>query len=330
MRFRGLILCSIPLQELLADGERSRIRARLLEAWEDLHDMRLHDEEPQIQDNSSNMPSLCNQLGFCVCEQGGLGMKSWLFHRRLTVFLKSVFVPRRTKRKQDESGRMVPVDLTPAQQQSQAKLKRQRSLLNDAFIVLKIEASSNHVLTDVLPSESFVHSSWMRMALSPLQHGPSCLWLHIGHVNFSTWAMGFLKLHEVDKDENGYTRLSVGDVAEACHSVRAFFQSQQDFDVNWRCSVHQILSNSDILIRDDMCSDWVLVKELADLPVFEFWQGWLAENAKHREEQKRRSSRNSTSKKRKASAAPTAGLAGKKARSTRANADADIPANDRR
>ena len=79
-----------------------------MESWRDLNDIIFHDNQPPLEGEMQQPLSRCNQLGLCVCE--GQGLRAWLFHSRLALFLRSEFTPKRQKRQRNIAGVMVPVD----------------------------------------------------------------------------------------------------------------------------------------------------------------------------------------------------------------------------
>ena len=280
-------------QEVLSHGERSDLRAALFREWQGMNDMLVHDEQPALLDNRQHLPSRCNQMGMCICEPPGV--KAWLFHGRLTSCLKPFFTPKRQRRQRDSNGRMVAVELPAAEKPKQAKLKLNRQLLQDGFIVVRLDVSESkpeaRAEGDSAESQGFVHRSWRKLSDRSLSSGadddsessPHTVWFHLGHVNYSTWALGLLKLYQLGgPDEQGYLKLDCGSPCEASHSLRMLVASKVDMDLRWKSTVYTIVSNGDLLEREAMCPDWVLVKEFLDVPSALFWQGWNVEESRYK------------------------------------------------
>ena len=284
-----------PDQGLLSVGEKSTLRGMLFDKWESLCDMILHTDQEPVEDVADALPTRCAQLGMCVCESRGL--QAYLFHSRLVYCLKPFFTPRRARRIRDASGNMVAQELSQAQQHQQTKLKSNRKLLDDGFVVVCLRPSSRAVPTEEVPPQKYMHSSWKALAMAAMNvrveggaDSPSALWLHVGHINYTTWALGVLRLDEAgaDEDRPEYLKLQVPTPQESCHSVRMFEQSKLNFDGPWQFSVSTILSNNDVLERTSMRPDTVLVRQYAEVPSMEFWQGWPAEEARHEQNMKKR------------------------------------------
>ncbi|CAE7346263.1 unnamed protein product [Symbiodinium microadriaticum] len=180
-------------EDVLSKGERSQIRAELLQEWQDLNDMFVHEEQEKLESHEQ-LPSKCAQLGLCVCD--GAGLQCWVYHERLVWFLKPHFTPRRVRRQRDAEGRMVHVELPPAEKQAQSKLKSNRKALEDGFVVVRIRVTDSEALPADIPLCASVHPSWGRLGLESLGYrsvaseaSTDCLWLHLGHVNYSTGQM---------------------------------------------------------------------------------------------------------------------------------------------
>ena len=181
-------------------------------------------------------------------------------------------------------------ELPPSEKPRQARLQENRKFLNDAFIVLRLR---------VKPEEDFafpasdrprpLHKSWLMLASEDGDPGKGCcLWLHLGHVNLSTWMLGVLLLDPSGPpDENGRQRLQVPDPAQAFLSVRAFLNAVQSFDSQYECAVFTIVSTGQRLAEEDMVPDYVFVQRLQQVPEFTFWQGWLEEQRRYEESLKR-------------------------------------------
>ena len=207
-------------QDVLSKGERSQIRAELLQEWQNLNDMFVHEEQEKLESHEQ-LPSKCAQLGLCVCD--GAGLQCWVYHERLVWFLKPHFTPRRVRRQRDAEGRMVHVELPPAEKQAQSKLKSNRKALEDGFVVVRIRLTDSETLPAHIPLCASVHPSWGRLGLESLGYrsvaseaSTDCLWLHLGHVNYSTWSMAVLRLEpDGGPDERGYQRLEVPNPPEA-------------------------------------------------------------------------------------------------------------------
>ena len=303
-----------PLQDLLSVGEKSTLRAALLDKWESMCDMILHTDETPVPDASDALPTRCAQLGMCVCASHGL--QAYLFHCRLIFCLKAFFTPKRSRRIRDAAGNMVVKELSQAEQLQQTKLKSNRKLLDDGFVVVCLRPSNRTTSAEeVLPPKS-MHSSWKALAMTAMNvsagaeaDSPSCLWLHLGHINYTTWALGVLRLDEAgaDADRPEYMRLQVPTPQECCHSVRMFQQSGINFTGPWHFTVSLILSNNDVLERASMRPDTVLVKQYAEVPEMEFWQGWAVEQARHEKNTKSRPG-TSSGKRKKGTSSAKAGL----------------------
>ena len=294
------------VEDLLANQQRSTLRSKLLEEWQDMSDMHLHEEQDPLPEAASNLPTRCNQLGMCVCTSKGL--QAWIFQSRLAFCIKPFFTPKRQQRKPDSSGNLVAVELSDDQKQQQAKLKLNRASLEEGFIVLRLKACSSPASIDPRKA-AFMHGSWQEIAAR--RFGPvapdsvSELWLHLGHVNYTTWASGVLKLdHVAGPDEQGYWTLEVLNPAEASHSVRMFRQHNLSTEHEWQVTVFKILSNTDVLERELFRPDWVLVKEFEEVPSLIFWRGWLEEEKRYQDSLKRT---RSTAGKRKSQKSPDVG-----------------------
>ncbi|CAE7197677.1 unnamed protein product [Symbiodinium sp. CCMP2592] len=271
-------------QDFLAGSGRSKDRAKLLESWRDLNDIVFHDEQPPLDGELQEPLSRCNQLGLCVCE--GKGLRAWLFHARLTLFLKAEFTPKRQKKQQNIHGIM---ELAASEKPKQARLQQNRKLLNDAFIVLRLQVKPEEDFA--FPASSHprpLHNSWLTLATQQNDPGKGCLWLHLGHVNLSTWMLGVLLLDPSGPpDENGRQRLQVPDPARAFLSIEAFLKSVESFDPQYQCTVFTILSTGERLVEEDMVPDYVFVRRLEQVPEFTFWQGLVDEQRRHEESLKR-------------------------------------------
>ncbi|CAE7215305.1 unnamed protein product [Symbiodinium sp. CCMP2592] len=272
-------------QDFLAGHGRSTDRAKLLQSWRDLNDIIFHDDQPPLDGELQEPLSRCNQLGFCVCE--GEGLRAWLFHARLTLFLKAEFTPKRQKKQQNIHGIM---ELAASEKPKQARLQQNRKLLNDAFIVLRLRVKPEEDFA--FPASSHprpLHNSWLTLAAEQNNADKGfCLWLHLGHVNLSTWMLGVLLLDPSGPpDENGRQRLQVPDPARAFLSVEAFLKFVQSFDPQYECTVFTILSTAERLVEEDMVPDYVFVRRLDQVPEFTFWQGLVEEQRRHEESLKR-------------------------------------------
>ncbi|CAE7653893.1 unnamed protein product, partial [Symbiodinium necroappetens] len=233
----------------------------------------------------------------------------------------------RARRIRDASGNMVAQELSQAQQHQQTKLKSNRKLLDDGFVVVCLRPSSRAVPTEEVLPQKYMHSSWKALAMAAMNvrveggaDSPSALWLHVGHINYTTWALGVLRLDEAgaDEDRPEYLKLQVPTPQEYCHSVRMFEQSKLNFDGPWQFSVSTILSNNDVLERTSMRPDTVLVRQYAEVPSMEFWQGWPAEEARHEQNMKKRSG--TSTRKRKKTPPSDTGTAKKKQKSAAGSA----------
>ncbi|CAE7213542.1 unnamed protein product [Symbiodinium sp. CCMP2592] len=300
--------------DLLSVGEKSTLRASLLDKWQSMCDLILNTDETPFPDASDALPTRCAQLGMCVCASRGL--QAYLFHCRLIFCLKAFFTPKRSRKIRDAAGNMVIKELSQAEQHQQTKLKSNRKLLDDGFVVVCLRPSSRTAAAEEVLPHKYMHSSWKALALTAMNvsaegeaDSPTSLWLHLGHINYTTWALGVLRLDEAGADEARpeYTKLQVPTPQECCHSVRMFEQSGINFSGPWQFTVSMILSNNDELERASMRPDTVLVKQHAEVPNMEFWQGWPAEQARHEKNSKSRPVPSSGKRKKETSSA-TAGF----------------------
>ncbi|CAE7237037.1 unnamed protein product [Symbiodinium sp. CCMP2592] len=301
-------------EDLLSVGEKSTLRASLLDKWQSMCDLILNTDETPFPDASDALPTRCAQLGMCVCASRGL--QAYLFHCRLIFCLKAFFTPKRSRKIRDAAGNMVIKELSQAEQHQQTKLKSNRKLLDDGFVVVCLRPSSRTAAAEEVLPHKYMHSSWKALALTAMNvsaegeaDSPTSLWLHLGHINYTTWALGVLRLDEAGADEARpeYTKLQVPTPQECCHSVRMFEQSGINFSGPWQFTVSMILSNNDELERASMRPDTVLVKQHAEVPNMEFWQGWPAEQARHEKNSKSRPVPSSGKRKKETSSA-TAGF----------------------
>lgn len=285
-----------------------------------MNDLYIHDEQVPINPGDrAKTQSLCNQLGLCVCQDDG--QKALRFQQQLAFFLRHDFTPKRKRKQRDGSA---PEPLSAAETLKQSTLKRNRQLLSEAFVVLRLQPAISTLPDDYEPptERSVVHNSWTELAMKELgldlsgssraTSAADALWLHVGHVNFSSWYMGLLELNHVSgPDETGYIRLHVSNPAKASHSVRAFAQNI-NFDTTWQVSCYTIVSNSSQLTLEEMSPYWVEVQEFQDVGKFNFWMGWEQERRKMEAIKKRQTG--SSAKKRKPAAEPSKAPKAKKAR----------------
>ena len=123
-----------------------------------------------------------------------------------------------------------------------------------------------------------LHQSWSDMALRALgttdnTDDLNVVWLHVGHVNFTTWNFAILSLSEDGEERaDGCVRLVVGQPCKALDSL-AFFSGAIDFSLSWDVTVYHLVSDDRVLTLPEMVPNWVLVKELKSIPSACFWQG---------------------------------------------------------
>ena len=267
-------------QELLSVGERQGHRAALNNEWKKMRDIIFHDQQAPIR-GVTVQRSLCQKLGMCVCTGDKVGRKALLFHKGLVSFARPLFTPKRQRQKPLPDGRMVPVQMTPAQQEQQAVLKGRRAVLDDGCLVFRLQHQSESA---AVSEARFVHTSWSNLARRSLGQRadgsrPSTLWLHIGYVNLSTWEMAILPLcADGEPDSEGLQRLVVQSPYAAKDTV-SFFSKAVDFDVSWSLQAFEIINDGRELGLDEMCPNWVLVKQMK-LESAIFWRGWLQEKSK--------------------------------------------------
>ena len=258
----------------------------MLDRWEQMHELYNHDEQRAVQ-NTVPDETLCRQMGFCVCD--GLGFKALCFHRKLVACLRPQFTPvRRRKKLQPDGTKKIP-ELPPAEKEKEAVVRGHRKLLQESFIVLRLQHVGYEASAGARPSATnFLHDSWSRMAYKALglanpQEDPKTLWLHIGHLNLTTWRMAVLPLDEdPEQQDDGSVRLTVQKPSHnAADSVVCFCRSV-NLQVRWSVTAFSMISDGRELTLDEMVPNWVLVKKLPAMESACFWQGWEIEEERER------------------------------------------------
>ena len=299
------------IQVLLSAKNRSDLRSAVLSKWEQMHELYVHAEQPQ-DDRATEPPSMCQRWGMCVCS--GLGLKSFRFHSALVKFLKPSFTPRRRSRKKQPDGTFKTVDLPPSEKAQQAVLTTHRLMLREAFIVLRLEHKSVCSATPEGRSpfaHRSLHPAWSDLAMRALGSAADAsdvktVWLHVGHVNFTTWNLAVLSLTEdAEERDDGCLRLSVGKPYKAADSL-AFFPGTIDFTLNWNVTVFNIVSDDRVVTIPEMVPNWVLVKELKSVPAACFWKGWEIEEELAKAAQEKAAKERARKRKATATSTPTA------------------------
>ena len=266
---------------MLSAGNRSDLRSWLSKKWEDMRDLYVHSDQPESNDPIVN-PTMCSRLGMCVCE--GLGLKALRFHQKFVLFLKPEFTPRRRRKKKQADGSYKVPELPPAEKAKQEAVAGHRRLLQESFVVLHLqhpECRSGNSST--VPFQTFsLDASWSDMALralgasaNPQEAGD--VWVHIGHMNFTTWTMAVLQLFPDEQDrEDGRVKLLVNQPFKASDAL-SLWSSMVDINLRWLVTVYTIVSDYRELSLPEMVPNWVLVKQLPSVPPMQFWQGWELE-----------------------------------------------------
>ena len=295
--------------------------------WEKVNFLYVHEDQEPIPSTTSSQ-QLCVQLGMCVCS--GIGLQALSFHKRLTSFLRPFFTPKRRRSKKDPvTGKRVEIELTGTEKQKQIALKAQKRLMDEGFVVIKIEQANNlHADSFFEGFESLMGSSWAKLAADCLQddrvacapsssahdHASSkACWFYCGHVNYNNWFLCLMPLKPVgEPNQAGLQRLEVFDRVKPQMSVHTFAE-HFDFDVAWNLKMYTIESATCELSLDEMYPNWVLVREYTSFPACQAWRGWAEEERFRKEEQKRTRVKAAGGKKR-ANAEGTAGASGSKKR----------------
>ena len=267
-------------------GSRSDLRANLQKGWESMHELYVHEEQPPVKEAPSET-TLCSRVGHCVCS--GLGLKALCCHRRLVQFLRPLFTPKRKRKKQE--GQAKQVELSAAEKAKQELLLTHRKLLTEAFIVLRVahEGSVEQADGAEAPFQD-LGRSWSEMALQALgcTSDPAAqqpLWMHIGHLNLTTWSMAVLPLDlDAEPRHDGLLRLNVKRPYGAADSL-TYFTAALDFNLTLNVTAYVIVSDNRVLGLPEMIPDWILVQKLESIPSSRFWDGWQSEedNRKQRE-----------------------------------------------
>ena len=291
--------CLVVWQVLLSGKHRLPLRQRLKDMWEKINFLYVHEDQEPIPSTTSSQ-QLCVQFGMCVCS--GIGLQALSFHKRLTSFLRPFFTPKRRRSKKDPvTGKRIEIELTGAEKQKQVALKAQKQLMDDGFVVIKIEQANNlHADSHFEGFESLMGSSWAKLAADCLQDdGVGCApsssahasnkacWFHCGHVNYNNWFLCLMPLKPVgEPNQAGLQRLEVFDRVKPQMSVHTFAE-HFDFDVAWNLKMYTIESATSELSLDEMYPNWVLVREYTSFSACQAWRGWAEEERFRKEEQKR-------------------------------------------
>ena len=287
----SLAFVRAPCQAALADDvQRTGLKAGLAEDWERRSSTFLQDEVPKI-DGKLDQPSLCQQLGTCVCK--GEGAVALHFVKKITAMLKPIFTPLRKKKKGANGPDLDPA-LTPAGKQ----LKQNRKLLQDGMIFLKLSKHAETMPPEEDASLGVLGASWKAVVSSVLSDQPCAtfaaaenkgsdvadsLWLHIGYINFQTWACSFLRLESVGApDERGIQRLEVQGihVRQAVLAVLKLL-GESGLQLAWDMEVYTIHVDKGCIVQgEDVRPNWVLVKKFVpnvgpnpESTFACFWQG---------------------------------------------------------
>ena len=271
----------MPCEALLSIGERQEIRTTLQKEWKGMHDMIFHEQQAPLG-NVTSQRSMCQKLGMCVCD--GSGHKAFTFHKKLVGVLRPLFTPLRQRKQKQPDGSTKPVEFSAAQKEKQIVLKSRRKVLNDSFLVIRLDHKPS---ANVIQDAQYVHRSWSALARRSLgqvstvdkRKVPS-LWLHLGYANLSTWEMAVLPLRQDgEPDDQGVQRLIVHDPAADTVSL---FAKSIDFDITWSLQAYSVINDGRMLGLEEMCPNWVLVQEM-NLDAVEFWHGWLQESKAQKE-----------------------------------------------
>ena len=271
-------------QVLLSRGQRSDFRANLVTEWERMHELCVHDEQTTIQGDEKT-GTVCARLGICVCE--GLGLKALRCHRRLVELLRPQFTPRR-KRKKNTAA---PAPMSQLEKDRQTALATHRRLLQEGFIVLRLEHKPEvRFATGSEAPFQFLSPAWTNMALRSLGTTAQpdelpTVWIHLGHLNFTTWSMAVLVLEEDPEPRaDGLLRLVVKQPYRACDALSCFLECM-DFSVSWNVTVYNIVSDDRVLTLQEMVPNWVLVRPLPSISSACFWKGWEVEEDIRKEQE---------------------------------------------
>lgn len=280
------------------DRPQGGMKQRLLEDWENRSKMFLHSTLPVIKE-SDFQQSRCQQLGVCVCK--GVGRASWLLAKALTQFLKPPFTPPRKKRNSEEAR--------AAEQSPEDKRKKlNRKLLTSGMIVLKLSPRAAKAKADDRALEDLggFGPDWAAFALASLaadeplssQERNASLqevWLHIGHVNLSSWAVTIMRLMPVGAEsDQGFQRLEVRSmfVKPAAIAFAELF-TEDAFAWSWNVSFYVIhTQNKRQLHGNEMRPNWVMVRQFNvngtdGGHTFGFWRGLKIELQAETDRQKR-------------------------------------------
>ena len=95
------------------------------------------------------------------------------------------------------------------------------------------------------------------------------IWFHVGYINLCSWMCSGLLLHSgvVGQTTAGedLIRLDVPDIPEFEPDLCVF--RMLSLDVEWRCKVYAVVSDSSAMAADQMVPNHVLVRELLGRPL---------------------------------------------------------------
>ena len=272
------------------EGKRTGLRQRLQEDW--LHRSRMisEDECAAVAEPPGCKPTLCALMGACFC--AGQGLEAFHFHRRFVSLTKPLFTPRR-KRKDER--------LTEEQRQTRDGVLARRRLLLEGFVVVRFSLLQAAELAALAEG-----SSGWRSAAARMSRGMACtaeptiseVWLMVGYVNLSTWAIAGLRMKKagVERGKQGETFVRLEVPRPADFTSGLFLFRKLDLSLQWSAKWYRVLSDDTALSNDAMVPDWVLVSEYATLPEFRVWMG--CENERQARDQARKGQKRKASAKR--------------------------------
>lgn len=236
--------CAAYPMQAFVEGKPGLLQ-ELAEDFQKKTDLIIHDKCDPIVNLPAEKASLCCLLGFCVCK--GKGLQAQRFHNNLTTYLKQQFTPMR-KRK----GK---APLTGDALVKQNKLKANREMMDDGFIVIKIylqHERSSDLMEVPLSSIDSIGSGWASLLADDATNDVvEEVWFHLGFVNYSTWQISLLRLEEDTMTRiPGFIKLMLPEEQSLSSAVKlspAHFQDLIDFDSRWSCKVYCILENDDAL-----------------------------------------------------------------------------------
>eukprot|EP00439_Symbiodinium_sp_Y106_P041225 s6122_g5.t1 len=213
--------------------------------------MVFQDQCQPVREPANSKPTLCQIFGQCFCK--GDGLEAVNFHRRFVFFLRPFFTP-----PQRRKGRIDTPEVEAHRKEKQAN----RALLVQGFLVFCLQVPMS-VKGEELDDDSAWGAVAKRCALgSRCQQWPN--------VTLRSWMCSGLLLHSagvVGQTTAGedLIRLDVPDIPEFEPDLCVF--RMLSLDVEWRCKVYAVVSDSSAMAADQMVPNHVLVRELLGRPL---------------------------------------------------------------